>query len=228
MVHTFTVPLHSPNGRHLPAVRAVQSDCHWGLKNGRNSHWSRDPIIQRSTRQSQSIFRPTNHKRVMPGGHVSYPTDSPIASRLRLWSSLWTWSSGINGSRFIPMSRKDKTWWRHQMETFPALLALCAGNTPVTGVFPSQRPVTRSFDIFFDMRLNKTVEETTDTPVVWDVIALIMASLQWKRQNRSWLYRNDIYPVPLQLCHAYGDFFPQQMMLFVKLIFVYLSFSSSH
>ena len=29
-----------------------------------------------------------------------------------------------------------KTWWRHQMETFSALLALCAGNSPVTGEFP--------------------------------------------------------------------------------------------
>ena len=31
---------------------------------------------------------------------------------------------------------------------------LC-GKTPVTGDFPSQRPVTRSFDVFFDLRLNK-------------------------------------------------------------------------
>ena len=35
------------------------------------------------------------------------------------------------------------------METFSALLAICAGNSPVTGEFPAQRPVTRSFDIFF-------------------------------------------------------------------------------
>ena len=41
------------------------------------------------------------------------------------------------------------------METFSALLALCTGNSPVTGEFPSQRPVMRSFDIFFDLRLNK-------------------------------------------------------------------------
>ena len=46
------------------------------------------------------------------------------------------------------------TWWRHQMETFSALLALCAGNSPVSGEFPSQRPVTRSFDVFFDLCLN--------------------------------------------------------------------------
>ena len=47
------------------------------------------------------------------------------------------------------------TWWRHQMETFSALLAICAGNSPVPGEFPTQRPVTRSFDVFFDLRLNK-------------------------------------------------------------------------
>ena len=45
-------------------------------------------------------------------------------------------------------------WWRHQMETFSALLALCAGNSPVTGEFPAQRSVTRSFDIFYDLCLN--------------------------------------------------------------------------
>ena len=38
--------------------------------------------------------------------------------------------------------------WRHQVETFSALLAFCAGNSPVIGEFPSQRPVTRSFDVF--------------------------------------------------------------------------------
>ena len=47
------------------------------------------------------------------------------------------------------------TWWRHQMETFSTWLALCAGNLPVTSEFPPQRPVTRSFDVFFDLRLNK-------------------------------------------------------------------------
>ena len=41
------------------------------------------------------------------------------------------------------------------METFSMLLAPCSGNSPVTGEFPAQRPVTRSFDVFFDLRLNK-------------------------------------------------------------------------
>ena len=41
------------------------------------------------------------------------------------------------------------------METFSVSLAICAGNSPVTGEFPTQRPVTRSFDVFFGLRLNK-------------------------------------------------------------------------
>ena len=41
------------------------------------------------------------------------------------------------------------------MEAFSALLAICAGNSPVTGEFPAQRPVTRSFNAFIDLRLNK-------------------------------------------------------------------------
>ena len=45
-------------------------------------------------------------------------------------------------------------WWRHQMETFSALLAISAGNSPVPGEFPTQRPVTRSFDVYFDLRPN--------------------------------------------------------------------------
>ena len=50
-------------------------------------------------------------------------------------------------------------WWRHQMETFSTLLALCAGNAPITGEFPTQRPVTRRFDIFCDMCLNKRLNK---------------------------------------------------------------------
>ena len=42
-----------------------------------------------------------------------------------------------------------ESWWRHQMETFSALLAICAGNSPVPGEFPAQRPVTWSFDFSF-------------------------------------------------------------------------------
>ena len=55
------------------------------------------------------------------------------------------------GSNYL--IRSQMSWWRHQMETFSALLA------PVTGEFPSQRPVTWSFDVFFDLCLNKWVSK---------------------------------------------------------------------
>ena len=45
------------------------------------------------------------------------------------------------------------------METSSALLAICAGNSPVAGEFPAQRPVTRSFDVFLDLRLNKRLSK---------------------------------------------------------------------
>ena len=38
-------------------------------------------------------------------------------------------------------------WWRHQMETYSALLAFCVGNSPVTCELPAQRPVMQSFDV---------------------------------------------------------------------------------
>ena len=50
-------------------------------------------------------------------------------------------------------------WWRHQMKTFSALLAICAGNSPVPGEFPAQRPLTRSFDVYFDLSLNKRLSK---------------------------------------------------------------------
>ena len=45
------------------------------------------------------------------------------------------------------------------METFFTLLALCVGNSPVTGEFPTQRPVTRSFGVFFDVSLDKRLSK---------------------------------------------------------------------
>ena len=40
------------------------------------------------------------------------------------------------------------------MEIFSTLLAICVGNSLVSGEFPAQRPGMRGFDVFFDLRLN--------------------------------------------------------------------------
>ena len=65
-------------------------------------------------------------------------------------------------NRRTVMFTKLVAGWNSMMtslEAFSALLALCAGNSPVTGEFPSQRPVTRSFDVFFGLRLNKQLSK---------------------------------------------------------------------
>ena len=68
-----------------------------------------------------------------------------------------TLKAGKNGMSKIRWHLEENqayiSWWRHQMETFSVFLAFCARNSPVTGEFPPQRPVTWSFDIFFDLRL---------------------------------------------------------------------------
>ena len=45
--------------------------------------------------------------------------------------------------------------WCHQTKTFSVLLAIRTGNSPVTGEFPAQRSLRRTFDVFLDLRLNK-------------------------------------------------------------------------
>ena len=76
----------------------------------------------------------------------------PVArKKFHLLSSWWKVDNSLEYASYI----SPFPWWRHQMETSSALLALCAGNSTVPGEFPALRPVTRSFDIFFDPRPNK-------------------------------------------------------------------------
>ena len=60
-----------------------------------------------------------------------------------------------------------------------SLLALCVANSPVTGEFPPQRPLNRSFDVFFDLRLDKRLStQPRSWLVIWDAITLINTTLQ--------------------------------------------------
>ena len=103
------------------------------------------------------------------------------------WQPKFLWL--VTPSAYIPkwnsphLATAPNTWWRHQMETLSALLAICAGNSPVTGEFPAQRPVTRSFDVFFDLRLNKRLSKQS-----W--------SWCFETPSRSlWRHRNEISPL---------------------------------
>ena len=54
-----------------------------------------------------------------------------------IWGYMWyilQWTDGGRSERVALI-----LGWRHQMETFSALLALCVGNSPVIGEFPEQK-----------------------------------------------------------------------------------------
>ena len=72
-------------------------------------------------------------------------------------------------------------WWRHQMETFSALLAVCAGNSPRW--IPTQRPVTRSFDVYFDQRPNKWLSEQS-----WGWWFETLSRPSWRHRNEWNVY----------------------------------------
>ena len=74
---------------------------------------------------------------------------------------------------------QDFARWRYQMETFSALLANCTGNSPVPGEFPAQRPVTTSFDVFFDLHPNKRLSKQ------WWGWWFEMLSCPWWRQRNG-------------------------------------------
>ena len=90
----------------------------------------------------------------------------------------WCWQRSMTPS----------AWWHHQMETFSMSLAICAGNSPLTSEFPAQRPVMRSFDVFFDLHLNKRLSKQW-----WSWWFEMLSCPFWHHCNRTWLFRFDAW-----------------------------------
>ena len=87
--------------------------------------------------------------------HCDRLAQMPSVALIHLINLDWTDTDGKYHQ--VDQSFVFNSWWRHQIETFSASLAICAGNPPATGEFPAQRSVTRNFDVFFALRL-KTVD----------------------------------------------------------------------
>ena len=87
---------------------------------------------------------------VMKRYGIMCATDFVLNCNFVICANQWTMEYHVISHKYAP-------WWRHQ--TFSALLAICAGNSLVPGEFPAQRPVTRSFDVFFDLRLNEQLSK---------------------------------------------------------------------
>ena len=95
-----------------------------------------------------------------------------------------------------------------QWETFSALLAICSVISPVSGEFPAQWPVTRSFGVFFDLRLNERLSkqswgwwfETPSSPL-WRHSNVIFVSDKWTT-DRSILAIASEYKIAAK-CHIF-------------------------
>ena len=64
----------------------------------------------------------------------------------------------VRCSTVIVLSHDDVIKWEHFLRYWPFVRG-------ITGGFPSQRPVTQSFDVFFDLRLNKWLSKQSESCV---------------------------------------------------------------
>ena len=82
---------------------------------------------------------------------------------------------------------------------FSALLTLCAGNSQVTGEFPTQRTVTRSFGIFFDLRLNKRLSKQS-----WGWWFATTLRSWWRHSNPYMRQLNGSVSIQVMDCRLFG------------------------
>ena len=91
----------------------------------------------------------------------------------------------------------DVIKWKH----FPRNWPFVQGNSPVTSEFPAQRPVTQSFDVFFDLHLNKRLS----------------------KQSRGWWFETPSCPlwhhyITVMLCHLSNHFLKQFWLIVIQTI----------
>ena len=93
-------------------------------------------------------------EQMLPCWQLVPPEHSSVKLYSNCKSFLWrkcTWKCRLrNDGHFVSM-------WKHW--NIFRVTGPCARNSPVTGEFPAQRPVTRSFDVFFDLRLKKRLSK---------------------------------------------------------------------
>ena len=104
-------------------------------------------------------------------------------------SAFWGWLSSMFWWKFIIMMLSN-------INIF-ALLTLCAWNSLFTNEFPSLRPVTRSFNVFFDLRLknngwanNRSTGDLRHHNAHYDVTAMVILGLRYIRMWWSFVGNN--------------------------------------
>ena len=113
--------------------------------------------------------------------------------------------------------------WKH----FPRYWPFCAGNSPVTGEFPAQRPVTGSFDVFCHLCLNKRLSKQS-----WGLWLETPSRLLWRHCNGWLIQSNEHYSTHWSGCikgrhfteHIFQTNFTQRKLLYLVLNFTEIHF----
>ena len=102
----------------------------------------------------------------------------------------------------------ELSWWRHQMETFSVLLALCEGNPVVTGGFFSQWPVTGALMFSLICAWTNGWENTRYTGDLRRLRALYDGTVMWWQYylRNGWVDRISVkkrsqYAIDCRLCY---------------------------
>ena len=137
-----------------------------------------------------------------------------IANNYReIWIKVWYFPLKqmylkLLSANFWPFFSHSCTMRRHQMEAVSALLALCAGISPVTGVFPAQSPVTWSFDVSLICALingwvnNREAGDLGRHRGHYDVIVMTIVGIHLHAEIWDNLHMIDC-PLSCQNCHRY-------------------------
>ena len=112
-------------------------------------------------------------------------------------------------------------WWRHQMEAFSVLFAIYAGNSTVPGEFSAQRPVTQSFDVFFDLRLNKRLSkqswswwlETLSHPLWRHCNGLLLPNQNHPTSEYRWSTPNNLLLDWMQIQYLLTNYIAKTVLL---------------
>ena len=105
---------------------------------------------------------------------------------LSLWRKIYPWNGSLVN---FWKSHEDDIKWKHFPRYWP--FVICAGNSPASGEFPAQRPVTQSFDTSFDLCVNKRLRKQSRG---WWFEAL--SCPLWRHRNGALRAIHQLYQAP--------------------------------
>ena len=173
--HSLAIFWHCIDRKKVPIARLNDTLLLW-----RHRYLLKNSCRLRITVKLSDIINDRNSRSVAFSSHKLVLHSNGVLYKKENKSYKHAWGNVLCSTRIFD-AIMHLTWLRHQMETISALLARCAGNSPVTGEFPQQRPVTRGFWYFrFDLRLNKRCGEHS-----WGWWFDMSSCPLWRRCNGS-------------------------------------------